>query len=265
MSVGFATPSPLRYRGRVELGTTGGEMIERMLGKLAAFALVAVMAACTSVADLDEAPVDLGDFVLGHNIVVADKARQAGLSRDASKDEWVTALTTAVDERFGRYDGARLYHLGISVEGYSVAPAGVPLVVSPKSVLVIRVTLWDDKLGKKLNEKAKQMTVFESLSGDTLIGSGLTQTKEEQVVNLSRSAAKMIENWMLEHPEWFPKDPDALAAEAKPKASKVTEDAAKVTAKPVTKTTAPTAAAAKTETPVKKKPVVANGDTATAD
>ncbi|WP_205965390.1 hypothetical protein [Pseudooceanicola onchidii] len=175
-----------------------------MIRHIAALMLLMLAAACTSTADLNEAPADLGNFRLGHNVVVASKARQSALSRGATQEEWVASLTDAVAERFGRYEGDRLYHIGISVEGYSIAPAGVPLVVSPKSVLIIRVTLWDDALGKKLNSEAKQFTVFESLTGDTLVGSGITQTKEEQMQNLSRNAAKVIQTWMLENPEWFP-------------------------------------------------------------
>ena len=186
-----------------------------MLRKLAAFVLLASLAACVDSSDLSDAPADLGNFRLGHNIVVASKMRQAGLSRETSEEEWVAALTDAVAERFGRYEGDRLYHLGISVEGFSIAPAGIPIVVSPKSVLIVRVTLWDDQLGRKLNKSAKQFTVFESLSGETLVGSGLTQTKEQQVQNLSRNAAKLIQNWMLQNPEWFPglgEGPASLAA-----------------------------------------------------
>lgn len=175
-----------------------------MIRKFAALALMALAVACTDASDLKDPPVDLGNFRLGHNVVVASKMKQAALSREATQEEWVTALTAAVDERFGRYEGERLYHIGISVEGFSIAPPGVPLVVSPKSILIIRATLWDDQLGKKLNEEPKQFTVFESLSGDTIVGSGLTQTKEEQIENLSRNAAKMIQNWMLQNPEWFP-------------------------------------------------------------
>ncbi|MEC9311457.1 MAG: hypothetical protein VYA97_06830 [Pseudomonadota bacterium] len=175
-----------------------------MIRKLAAMALLVLAAACTDVSDLQEAPADLGQFRLGHNVVVASKMRQAALSRDATEEEWVAALQAAVEERFGRYEGERLYHLGISVEGFSIAPPGVPLVASPKSVLIIRATLWDDALGRKLNEEAKQFTVFETFSGSTIVGSGLTQTKEEQIQNLSRSAAKLVQNWMLQNPEWFP-------------------------------------------------------------
>ncbi|WP_375174735.1 hypothetical protein [Pseudooceanicola sp.] len=189
-----------------------------MIRRFAALLLLALAAACTSSADLNEAPADLGNFQLGHNVVVASKMKQAALSRGATEEEWVASLTKAVDERFGRYEGDRLYHIGISVEGFSIAPGGIPLVVSPKSVLIIRVTLWDDQLGRKLNKEAKQFTVFESLSADTLVGSGLTQTKEEQMENLSRNAAKLIQNWMLQNPDWFPglgeETPAAAASEA---------------------------------------------------
>lgn len=174
-----------------------------MIRFIAALLLV-FAAACTNSNDLKDAPADLGNFRLGHNVVVASKMKQAGLSRDATEEQWVAAMTAAIDERFGRYEGDRTYHIGISVEGFALAPPGVPLVVSPKSVLIIRATLWDDALGKKLNEDAKQFTVFESLSGDTIVGSGLTKSPEEQMQTLSRNAAKMIQIWMLQNPEWFP-------------------------------------------------------------
>ena len=48
-----------------------------------------------------------------------------------------------------------------------------------------------------------QLTVLEQITGETLVGSGLTQTKKQQMENLSASAAKAIQNWMLKHPEWF--------------------------------------------------------------
>jgi len=185
-----------------------------MIRHFAALLLLAFAAACTTSADLKDAPADLGNFKLGHNVVVASKMRQSAMSRDATEEEWVTAITKAVDERFGRYDGERLYHIGISVEGFAIAPPGIPLVISPKSILIIRVTLWDDELGKKLNAEPKQFTVFESISGDTIVGSGLTQTKDEQIENLSRNAAKVVQNWMLENPDWFPGLGTAAAAPA---------------------------------------------------
>ena len=115
-------------------------------------------------------------------------------------------MTKAIDERFGRYEGDRLYHLAISVEGYVLAVPGVPLVASPKSALIINVTAWDDAAGKKLNDKPEQVTIVESISGETMLGSGLTQSKEVQLENLSRNAAKLIQNWLVRenfNNEWF--------------------------------------------------------------
>jgi len=168
-----------------------------MLRNISALLILAVVAACTNSDDLDQAPTDLGDFRLAHNIVVAPKMQKGPLSREASKEEWVASLTGAIAERFDRYEGDRLYHLGVSVEGYVLAQPGVPVVLSPKSVLIVNVTVWDDAAEKKLNPEPRQITVLESLSGDTMVGSGLTQTAEQQMQNLSRNAAKQIETYMV--------------------------------------------------------------------
>ncbi len=172
----------------------------RLLALLATFALVS---ACTNSNDLDQAPADLGNFNLGHNIVVAPNLVKGPLSREASKEEWIASMTAAVSERFDRYEGEALYHFGVSVDGYVLAAPGIPIVLSPKSVLIIKLTVWDDATQTKLNEEAEQITVLESLSGETLVGSGLTQSREQQMENLSRNAAKMIENYLKTHPEWF--------------------------------------------------------------
>ncbi len=162
------------------------------------FALMAglLAAACTNPNDLDRAPVPLGDFKLAHNIVVAPNLTKGPLSRDASTEEWTAAMRQAMDERFRRYDGDRLYHLGISLEGYVLAMPGVPVVASPKSALILNVTAWDDAAGSKLNEEPEQIIVIESFSGETILGSGLTQSKEQQMTNLTRNAAKLIQNWL---------------------------------------------------------------------
>jgi hypothetical protein len=77
------------------------------------------------------------------------------------------------------------------------------LVLSPKSALVVTATVWDDAAGTKLNEKGEQFTIFEGIDGDTLIGSGLTRTPQQQMDKLSFNAAKRIELWLSDHPEWF--------------------------------------------------------------
>ncbi|MDF1857059.1 hypothetical protein [Pseudooceanicola sp.] len=167
----------------------------------------ALLAACANSNDLDEPTADLGNFLLGHNVVVATKAEKGPLSRDASAEELQAALKSAIDERFSRYDGDHYYHLGVSVEGYNIALPGVPIVASPKSVLLLNLTVWDDAQNKKLLEKPAQLTVFESLNADTIIGSGLTKTKAEQLEILSRNAAKQIESYLLTRRDWFGEAP----------------------------------------------------------
>lgn len=164
------------------------------------------LAACTNPGDLDGPPPDLGDFRLGHNVVVAPTLVRGPVSREATEEEWIAAMKSAIGERFGRHEGTRLYHFGISVEGYVLAAPGIPVIAAPKSILIFRVTVWDDAAGRKLNEKPEQFTVLETLSGDTVVGSGLTQPKEEQMLNLSRNAAKRIETWLLRRHDgqgWF--------------------------------------------------------------
>ncbi|WP_224380125.1 hypothetical protein [Roseovarius carneus] len=179
----------------------------RKLTRLAALCCgLALVSACTNANDLDSAPVPLGDFALGHNVVVAPNLTKGPASRDATEEEWAASVKAAIDERFSRYQGARLYHLGISVEGYVLAVPGIPLVASPKSALIVNVTAWDDAAGKKLNEKPEQITIVETISGSTMISSGLTQSKEVQMENLSRNAAKLIQNWLVREnldKEWF--------------------------------------------------------------
>lgn len=191
----------------------GREEREPMFRTLAILALTAVVAACTAPTPDDELR-DLGSFKLGHNIVVAPKVQTVPGSRPVEAQEWVDILTNEMQARFSRYEGDQTYHFGMSVEGFFVAPGGVPLVLSPKSVLAVRMTVWDEAEGKKLNPEAKTFTVFETTSGESfLLGSGNTRTREEQMKGLARNAVREIEIWMEEqHKEhgWF--DPDQTAS-----------------------------------------------------
>ncbi len=161
-------------------------------------ALMAMVAACDPTADLVDPPVDLGDFRMGHNITVARDPEILPGSRKATEAEWQKAMTGAIAARFGRYEGARLYHFGISIDAYNLAAIDIPGVPTPKSALGVTVTVWDDAKGIKLNEKAKVITVFGIFSG-----AGIQPTKQVQLDNLSALAAKSVENWLLENPEWF--------------------------------------------------------------
>ncbi len=176
------------------------------LRPLALLAALALLSACASGRDLGEMRPELGDFRLSHNITVDANAQQGPLSRPAEPGAWKQAIEAEVARRLGRYEGDRLYHVAVHVDAYILALPGIPVVASPRSALIISVNLWDDALGRPLNDRARQFTVLESLSGESVVGSGLTQSAEQQMTNLARNAALMIENWLAENPHWF--DPD---------------------------------------------------------
>ncbi len=175
-----------------------------------------VLTACGR-SDLEDPPVPLGNFALGLNIVVADNVQKVPISRNATVEDWESVMKDAVEQRFGRYNGTKLYNIGISVDGYALAPPGIPVVAAPKSVLVITANIWDDAAQLKLNPEGERFTVFESLSGETVIGTGLTRNKKQQMEALSYNAVKKVEQWILDNPEWVglpPKDAPRCAAGA---------------------------------------------------
>jgi hypothetical protein len=203
-----------------------------MLRTLLALLSLAAVSACTFSNDLNKPPPDLGDFSLGYNVVVAPNLVKGPLSRTADKDQFIAIMKEAVQERFGRYEGDKLYHFGVSLEGYVLAQPGIPLVLSPKSILIINFTIWDDAKGKKLNEPPEQITVIESFGAGSLLGSGYTQNEEQQMRGLAKNAAKQIQNYLVrksksEH--WF--DGSAGATDtpaptaAKPASGKTSEKA----------------------------------------
>ncbi len=189
-------------------------VLKASLHGMAVLAMTGLLAACNGAADLDGPAVSLGDFNLNHNIVVAPKVQKIPLCRGLEAEVMTTMLRDAVAERFDRYEGARLYHFGISLEGYCLAPPGIPIVAAPKSAMIIRITVWDDAKNEKLTPKAHQITVVESLDQGPLVGSGYTKTAEEQFKNLSQNAVKQIENFLVKKNReegWFNAPPEAAA------------------------------------------------------
>jgi hypothetical protein len=185
--------------------------MQAVLLRRLAFALTAalVLGACTSGRELGQERAELGDFLLGHVVVVADNAVMGPASRRAEPEDWNRVLSAEITRRFGRYQGDTLYHVAVAVQGYVLAIPGIPLVAAPKSALIIGVTIWDDAAQKKLNDKPHRITVLESLSGETVVSSGLTQTAEQQMQNLSENAVGAIERWMAQQEGWFAPRPGA--------------------------------------------------------
>lgn len=168
-----------------------------MFRLLLCLALVLGLTACADGARQLRKPVEpLGDFKLGHAIVVAPNIVQGPASRDATADDWIAGVDAALEQRFRRYEGDKFYHLGVSVEGFVLAVPGVPLVFNPKSVLIVKVTVFDDAAGGKMHDEPEQITALEAVSAQTIVGSGVTQTRDEQLKLLSDNIALQIEKWM---------------------------------------------------------------------
>jgi hypothetical protein len=178
-------------------------------------AFLALLAACGAPDPLEEDLPPMGDFSLMHNVVFADNMRQVPPSRNATPDEWESIIQSEVNRRFAGYTGENTYHFGIAVDGYALAVPGIPVVATPRSILVISVTVWDEQQGIKLNDEPEQFYIFEGASPETfLVGSGIARTREQQMQGLARNAERRIQLWLLENPQWFGIDPNAAATAA---------------------------------------------------
>ncbi|HBZ42976.1 MAG TPA: hypothetical protein DEO85_02745 [Maritimibacter sp.] len=177
--------------------------MSRLMTPIAALAAALTLSACATTDDLGKVPEPMGRFLLGHSVTVVEKPEIGPFSREATDEAWEEAINFAMEERFGRYDGDKYFHIATKVDGYALAMVGIPLVFTPKSVLVASVTVWDDEKGEKINEEPEIFSVSEELSVEQLIGTGLTKTADEQMLSLSRALAKRVHQWMLENPDWF--------------------------------------------------------------
>lgn len=173
---------------------------------------LALMGACTQTQVYEE-PESLGEFKMRVNYAFADKAVQGPVSRDATPDEWTSAIQNAVDIRLGRYEGAQEYDIGISLEGYMLAPPGIPVIYNPKSTAIVLVNVYDVNK-KEFLAKGKQFQVLEDTTGGSALkGSGHERTKEEQMSGLALKVADRVEEWLAEEHEengWFNRRPDLI-------------------------------------------------------
>lgn len=186
-----------------------------------------VLTACGGIRDdLTETPDAIGFFRLGHNIAVVNEPVQGPFSRTVTDAEWEAAMTAAVGDRLGeaRFFGDKYYHVGVAVEAYVLAYPGVPLVYSPKSVLIFSVNFFEDSTQTKLNDEAIQITVFEPCCSVPFLGTGFTRSADEQMEGLSFNAARAIERTMRENADWFGGTPEVLEADETIRVGNVLED-----------------------------------------
>lgn len=197
-----------------------------MIPRRALLLVCLALAACGS-RPAAEAPVALGNFRLGYNIVQANDVQQGPFSRRVSEGELTAALERAVEARLGRYDGDGLYHLGIAIGAYVLAQPGLPVVYTPKSVLIFEVNLYDDATQTRLNAEPYRITAFEGVENlAPVVGSGLVRSKEEQLSNLAAEGARIVERWLTRNAVWFAPDPEAARIPYDPAEGRAQADAA---------------------------------------
>lgn len=169
--------------------------------------------------DAGEPPRPMGNFAMGLNIVVADHAQTVPISRQATAEQWKTVMTQAMQDRFGTYSGDKLFDFGVSIDGYMLAPPGIPVVASPHSAVIFTVNVWDDAKNEILVPGGKRLTYVEGISTESVVGSGWTQNKDQQMKKLAFNAAKAVQDYMLAHPEWLGLPPIKVPSPARTNAS----------------------------------------------
>lgn len=162
---------------------------------IALFAALSLLVACGETR-LDEAPEDLGAFQARIVHVYTEKALQWPMSRSADHSEWTDPIKSALETRLRRYEGGQQYDVAVTLEGFMLAPAGVPVLFSPKSVVVVNVFVYDVEQERFLAKK-HQMEIFESTTGESaLVGSGHARSKQEQIQGLpSISPTRSRNGW----------------------------------------------------------------------
>ncbi len=176
-----------------------------MIRLLAFLGLFALLSACGET-QMNEPPEDLGAFRVRVAHVYTEKALQWPMSRSAEQAEWLAPMKNALEARLRRYDGSQEYDVAVTLEGFMLAPPGVPILFSPKSVAVVNVFVYDVAKEEFLANK-HQMEIFEDTTGKSaLVGSGHSRTKEQQIAGLSLNIADAVEEWMAEQHKlhgWF--------------------------------------------------------------
>lgn len=183
---------------------------------IALFTALCLLAACGETR-LDEPPEDLGAFQARVVHVYTEKALQWPMSRSAEHSEWTAPIKSALDTRLRRYEGSQQYDVAVTLEGFMLAPAGVPVLFTPKSVVVVNVFVYDVEQEKFLAKK-HQMEIFESTTGESaLVGSGHARSKQQQIQGLAVNIADKVEEWIAEQHRkegWFaPRGAPAAAAD----------------------------------------------------
>lgn len=159
------------------------------------------LAGCAVRDPLEQDLPDMGTFQLAAPITVARNAKKVPPSRDASEASLRRMMNAELVRRFGRYAGGTPFYIALNIDGYSLAPPGIPVVLTPKSILVVTANVWRADPQEKIGGP-KQIVTFEG-ANTLFLGSGLMKDADAQLLTLCRNTAKKVQDWMLENPTWF--------------------------------------------------------------
>jgi len=181
--------------------------------KIAITGLVSlVLVSCGETPATISAPEPIGDFKLGHLVVFAKNAQMGPLSREASPEELEAALRAELEPRLVPLKGSKFYNVAVSVDAFILAVPGIPIVASPPSGIVVSLNIWDDKKGTLVFEEHKRFTVAEKFNAKSFFGSGLTQSREQQIAALANVVVEQIDTFMRANADKFV-DPDKDASD----------------------------------------------------
>ena len=130
-----------------------------------------------------------GDFRLGHIAVYGEEITKGPLSHEATDDEIKGAFYVALQQKLGQYTGNGEYHMVVIVDAYTLGQPGIPLVFSPQTALGFRLSVWDAQTMTRFDLIPEKLLFLENFNRKTVFGSGLRQTREEQIVSLTQSVA----------------------------------------------------------------------------
>lgn len=159
---------------------------------------LAALSGCATPDPLTEDLPGMGDFELALAIVVTRNAKRIPPSRSATREQLEATMKSELIRRFGAYRGGRRYFIAVNIDGYALAPPGIPIVLTPKSLLVVSANLWTEDPQEKI-AGPEQLTTFEG--AETLfLGSGYVKDADEQLTTLARNMSRKIQSWLLRNP-----------------------------------------------------------------
>lgn len=156
-------------------------------------------------------PLHLANIRIGHVGVVTSGMVQGAYSNAVSPEDLASHLRGAITSKLAGLDGARSYNIGVKVTSYMLANPAVPTVSSPKSALIMSVTVWDDSRGQKPVAPPATVIAVDGLYGTSVFITKQQGDKDHRLAALSAKAALEIERYLTKNIDIFTPKQDGHA------------------------------------------------------